>query len=259
MLIAHISDFHLFSDRPESALVRADATEAARKLVADIAAFTPAVEAVMLTGDLVDGGTEEDYALLKDVLSPLSVPVFVIPGNHDRRATMRAAFADRLPFAAGTYLNYEASHGDLRILALDTLIEGKVEGRLAEESLDWLEDRLDRAHAGPTLVLMHHPPFDSGIGAMDRRGLVEGGERLARLVRAYSGSLRILSGHVHRPYQAIWNGVLCTVAGSPAFQIGLDLDGQAAKSRPVQEPFAYFIHRLDAVGGVVVHARYVDL
>ena len=41
MLIAHISDFHVFSIAPEATIVRPDAAAAARKVVADIAAFTP--------------------------------------------------------------------------------------------------------------------------------------------------------------------------------------------------------------------------
>lgn len=259
MLIAHVSDFHLFSDSPESHLVRRDVEHAVRRVIDDIARFSPAIDAVMLTGDLADGGSARDYALLQELLAPLGMPVFVIPGNHDRRATMRAAFATELPFAPGTYLNYEAHLGDLRILGLDTLIEGRIEGELASETLDWLADRLARVHAGHTLVLMHHPPFDSGIGAMDRRSLAAGGERLAAMVRAYPGSMRILSGHVHRPYHAIWNGVFVAVAGSPAFQIDLDLRADAVKSRPVPEPFAYFLHRFDAPDSVVVHTRYVAL
>lgn len=79
MLIAHISDFHVFAKTPETTIVRPDAADAARKVVADIAAFTPKIEAVMFTGDMTDGGAADDYALLGDILSPLDVPVFMVP------------------------------------------------------------------------------------------------------------------------------------------------------------------------------------
>ena len=94
MLIAHISDFHVFADAPETALVRTDAADAARKVVADIAAHQPVFDAVIFTGDLVDGGSTADYALMKDILAPLHMPIFVVPGNHDKRDSMRAAFQD---------------------------------------------------------------------------------------------------------------------------------------------------------------------
>jgi len=60
MLIAHILDFHVFAKAPETSVVRADAADAARKVVADLAAFTPKIDAIMFTGDLTDGGSPKD-------------------------------------------------------------------------------------------------------------------------------------------------------------------------------------------------------
>ena len=258
MLIAHISDFHVFSDKPETPLVRLDAEQAARRVVADLAAFAPKLDAVLLTGDLTDGGSAEDYALLKDILAPLSMPVFVVPGNHDKRQAMRAAFADRLPFADGAFLNYEAGIGGLRVLALDTLVEGRGDGALAAESLAWLEDRLSAATPGPTLVLLHHPPFPSGIGSLDRAALTGGREEMARIVRDYPGDLLLFAGHIHRPYQAIWTGARCAVAGSPAFQMGLDLTATPHEPPLVREPYAYYVYRIEG-GDIAVHTRYVPI
>ncbi|MET3924225.1 phosphodiesterase [Devosia sp. 2618] len=258
MLIAHISDFHVFASAPETSLVRADAEAAARKVVADLVAFTPKIEAVCFTGDLTDGGSDADYALLKDILSPITVPVFVIPGNHDKRDTLRAAFSD-LPFTSASTLHYEAEVGGVRILALDTLIDGKVAGQLDAEQLAWLRRKLETVTDGLTLILMHHPAFPSGIKGLDDMSLIIGADELGEIVRNYSGNLRILSGHIHRPYQAIWNGVFAAVGGSPAFQIDLDLDQTHAEPGIVSEPYAYYIHRLNESGGLSVHARYVSI
>lgn len=259
MLIAHISDFHVFSSAPETSLVRADAEAAARKIVADLVALSPSVDAVCLTGDLTDGGSVEDYALLNDILAPIKVPVLVVPGNHDRRDTLRAAFADRLPFVGDTTLHYETRIGDIRVLALDTLVDGRVHGELDAAQLQWLRDKLSTVTPGPTLILMHHPAFPSWIRALDDMSLLSGKSEFAEIVRAYPGVLRILSGHIHRPYHAMWNGAFCAVAGSPAFQIGLDLGPDAPEPGPIIEPYAYFIHRLDDADGFAVHARYVTL
>lgn len=259
MLIAHISDFHVFADAPETSLVRPDAEAAARKVVDDIVRANPVFDAVCLTGDLVDGGSDDDYALLRDILAPIRAPVFVVPGNHDRRDTLRAAFSDRIDFAGTTTLHYEAQLGAVRILALDTLIEGQIPGRLDVPQLSWLAERLKTVTEGPTLILMHHPAFPSGVRGLDAMSLIEGREELGALVRAYPGTLRILSGHIHRPYNAIWNGAYCAVAGSPAFQHALDLDPAAPEPGPVPEPYAYYIHRLDDAGTFTVHTRYLTL
>lgn len=259
MLLAHLSDFHIFSNAPETSLVRGDIVEACRRIVADIAGLTPAVDIVLLTGDLADGGSSADYALLKDVLAPLEVPVLVVPGNHDKRQTLREAFGHALPFGEGPYLNYEAWHGGVRILALDTLVEGKVYGALSPDQLDWLAARLATPIDQLTLICLHHPPFPSGIASLDRMALIEGAERFGEIIGAYRGPLRIHAGHIHRPFHTLWRGVFCAVGGSPAFQHELDLAASEAEPGAIAEPYAYFLHQIESPASIRVHTRYVAL
>ncbi|NIZ62998.1 serine/threonine protein phosphatase [Sedimentitalea sp. CY04] len=259
MLIAHISDFHVFAHAPETSLVRKDAADAARKVVADIAAHTPLFDAVIFTGDLADGGSAADYELLKEILAPLNMPVFVVPGNHDKRDGLRAAFQAIVPFGPGPYLHYEACVGDLRILALDTLVNDKVYGALDPSQLDWLESRLAEHHSGPTIIAMHHPPFPSGVTALDDMSLRDGKEPLARIVADCDTPLIILAGHIHRPFQAIWFGAFCQVGGGPSFQHALDLGLEAPEPGSISEPYAYLILRLDGPDTLTNHKRYVSL
>lgn len=259
MLIAHISDFHIFADQPEQGFVRQDVADIARRIVADIAGFSPAIDAVMFTGDLTDGGSQEDYALLRDILSPLEMPLLAVPGNHDQRAGFRAIFNDRLPFGLGPTLDYEMHVGDIRVIALDTLKEGHIEGCLTEPQLEWLEARLAQPHPGPTLILMHHPAFPSCIGSLDGMTLREGRAEFGALIRDYTGTLRILSGHIHRPFHALWHGKLCAVGGSPAFKHDLRLEPGSAEPETVSEPYCYFLHVLDGTDAVTIHSRYVEL
>lgn len=259
MLVAHLSDFHLFADAPETALVRLDVERACRKVVADLAAFAPGIDLCLLTGDLTDGGSAADYELLRDVLAPIRAPVLVVPGNHDRRDALRRAFRDRLPLRPAGSLDYEIEVPGLRVLALDTLIEGSPEGHLSAAQLDWLESRLALPTEALTLIIMHHPAFPSGIASLDRLTLVGGRERFGEIVAAHRGPLRIHAGHVHRPYQAVWQGVACFVGGSPAFQHRLELAPFAPEPDTVDEPYAYFLHRIDGPDVVSVHARYVSI
>lgn len=259
MLIAHISDFHVFAKAPETSIVRADAADAARKVIADIAAFTPKIEAIMFTGDLTDGGSSEDYALLADILAPIDVPIFVVPGNHDKREGLRTAFKEKLPLESGPFLNYEAHFKDIRVLALDTLLDGQTEGALDPTQLAWFEKKLAEPTTGLTLVLMHHPAFPSMIAPLDQMALQDGREAFSELIKAYQGPLRILAGHIHRPFQTIWNNVFCAVSGGPAFQHALALDPAAAEPTTLSEPYAYFIHRITDANSVSIHTRYVEI
>jgi 3',5'-cyclic-AMP phosphodiesterase len=259
VLIGHLSDFHLFARDPESQLIRPDIADVLRRIFADVAAFEPAIDVVALTGDLTDGGTAEDYALLRELLAPLSARVLAIPGNHDLRANFRKAFGDMLPFDEGDAAQYEVIHGGVRFLALDTVIENSVQGRLCPLRLAWLKNKLAEPFAGQTTILMHHPPNDSGLAFFDQIGLGEGREEFGRMIASHRGRLNIMCGHIHRPTQAMWNGAFVAVAGSPAFQTDLDLRLPAVDPTVVDIPYAYFIYNVGEAGLLSVHPRYVTL
>ena len=93
MLIAQISDTHI---RPKGVLAmgRVDTAGHLARAVAHIMALRPAPDVVLVTGDLVDAGMAEEYAHLRELLAPLPMPVHLIPGNHDLRDPLRAAFTD---------------------------------------------------------------------------------------------------------------------------------------------------------------------
>ena len=259
MLIGHLSDFHLFARKPDSQLIRPDIADVLRRIFADVAGFEPTIDVVVCTGDLTDGGAKEDYALLRELLAPLSARVLAIPGNHDLRSNFRHAFSDILPFDEGEPAQYEIIHGGIRFLALDTVIENSVKGRLCPQRLAWIEKKLAEPFAGQTTILMHHPPNSSGLRFFDNIGLVEGSEAFGRMIAPHRGKLNIMCGHIHRPTQAMWNGAFVAVAGSPAFQTDLDLRVRAVEPTVVDIPYAYFIYNIEESGPFSVHPRYVAL
>ena len=259
MLICHLSDIHLFAKESSSQLIRPDIAEALRWIVADIQAFEPAIDAVVLTGDLTEGGTKDDYALLRELLAPLAAKVLAIPGNHDLRSNFRQAFNDTLPFDDRELVHYEIVHRGIRFLALDTVVEGSAAGGLCPQQLAWIERRLAVSFAGLTMILMHHPPNTSGLTFFDKIGLIEGREEFGRMVALYRGKLNIMCGHIHRPTQAMWNGAFLAVAGSPAFQTDLDLRGIAIEPTVVDIPYAYFVYHIEEGGNFAIHQRHVAL
>ncbi|MEX2552542.1 MAG: serine/threonine protein phosphatase, partial [Actinomycetota bacterium] len=162
-------------------------------------------------------------------------------------------------FAGEETLHYETRFEGIRIIGLDTLLDGRIEGRLDAAQLEWLAERLSDQSEELTLLLMHHPAFPSGILPLDRMALVEGRAAFAELVKSCQVPLRILSGHIHRPFQCLWHGAFCAVGGGPSFQHRLDLRPDAPEPGPVAEPYAWYIHRLEGAHTVTVHSRYVAL
>ena len=98
--IAQISDLHI---KPPGTLAygKVDTGRALERCVASLNAFDPAPDFVVISGDLADTPNVEEYDYLKRLLEPLKLPFAGIPGNHDSRELMRAAFPDA-PYAASS-------------------------------------------------------------------------------------------------------------------------------------------------------------
>jgi len=169
MLVAHITDTHITT--PGNLFYGVvDTAVCLTRAVAALNCLDPLPDLTVITGDLVDGGTPDEYAHLRSLLRPLRMPVFVIPGNHDAREPMRQAFVSDGYLPRQDFLNYVIEDHALRIVALDTLVPGKVGGALCEKRLHWFDSTLAAAPDKPTLVLMHHPPFVTGVDQMDQHG-----------------------------------------------------------------------------------------
>jgi Icc protein len=254
MLVAQITDTHIRS--PGSlAYDVVDTALYLERAVAALARLDPAPDVTVVTGDLVDLGAAEEYAHLRALLAPLAMPVFVSPGNHDAREPLRQAFAADGYLPRDGFLQYTVEDWPLRLVALDTLIPGKTGGELCRERLSWLDHALAAAPERPTLILMHHPPFVTGIGHMDRIGLA-GIPGFAEIVARHPQIERILCGHLHRAIDRRFAGTVAGTAPSTAHQVALDL-APAAPLAFTFEPPGYQLHRWSETDGLVTHTALI--
>ena len=222
MLIAQITDTHIFAGGTTGFGEAVDTASRLRAAVDCIRALSPQPTVVLATGDLVDKGDPADYAELAELLAPLGMPVFPIPGNHDARHAMRDAFPAIAQRLDSPFIQYAVDDYPVRLVALDTLEEGRIGGRLCAERLAWLERSLD-ASTRPTVRFMHHPPYDFGAATnADMR--CEGGEAMERIVARHANVQAVLCGHLHRSTVQRWGGtVVCSVpATAPTLQVNLD-------------------------------------
>ena len=254
-LLAQISDLHIKAGGAMSYGV-GDTAAMLRAAVRHLLGLKQPPDAVAVTGDLTDRGLPEEYALLRELLAPIQAPVYLIPGNHDRRDTLRAAFPDHAWLRQSEeFVQYAIDAHPLRIVALDTLIAGESGGELCAARIAWLESALAKAPAAPTAVLMHHPPFTTFVGHMDAYGLRDPAARAAVVAR-HPQVQAILCGHVHRPITTRFAGTVASTAPSVAHQVALDL-ADDAPSRFVMEPPAYRIHAYAPDTGLVSHTAFV--
>jgi Icc protein len=251
MILAQMSDPHV---RPRGRLAYGviDTEAALRRAVEALGALVPRPDCVVVTGDLTDCGLAEEYEIVRDCLAALTMPVFVIPGNHDRRDNLAAVLGTRHRYipAAG-FQHYVVEEFPLRLIALDTVVPGEGGGALCEEREAWLADRLREGAGRPTLLLMHHPPFLTGVSGMDEL-ICRTSPRFAPLIRSHPEIERILCGHYHRPIQVRWAGTIGFVAPGTAHQVALDLR-PGEPNRFILEPAGFALHAWTPETGVVSH------
>src|SRR6201994_1756234 len=237
--IAQISDLHI---KPPGTLAygRVDTAKALERCVAALNAFAPAPDVVVISGDLADTPNVEEYDYLKRLLAPLKRPFAGIPGNHDSREMMRAAFPNAAYAFPSGPLNQKIEVGALDLLLLDSSVPGKPHGELDAPTLQWLDATLASSTDRPALLFLHHPPFLTGILHMDRQNLLNASD-LAPIVRRHPRVQLIATGHVHRATFTMFAGVPTTICPAPNHAVDLDLEQLREPSFRVEPP-SFHLH-----------------
>lgn len=252
MLIAQITDMHV---RPpgRTAYGHVDTNTMLATAVATIEGLPRKPDLVIATGDLTDCGLPEEYAELRRLLAPLSMPVYLVPGNHDRREPLFSEFGrDGYMRPDDGFLHYAIDGHDVRLIALDSIVPGNGHGDMCPRRLAWLEARLAERPGQPTLVFMHHPPFATGIADMDRINC-RNGTAMAAVLRRFDHVERVLCGHHHRPITVRWAGTIGSVAPSTAHQVTLDLVPDGSPATFMMEPPGFHLHVWSRDAGLATH------
>ncbi|HKT86530.1 MAG TPA: phosphodiesterase [Novosphingobium sp.] len=245
MLIAQITDLHIgFSGDTAGGYN----THRLRAVIQRLADGPNRPDLLLISGDMTEFGDGPSYVRLAEMVRGCPFPVAPMVGNHDMRAAMLEAFPD-CPRADG-FVQYPLDLGALRVLVLDTLEEGRHGGAFCESRAAWLSAELAACPEKPTLIAMHHPPFESGIAWLDSDEREPWIVRLAEAVAGHRHIKGIVAGHLHRTIHALWQGIPVTVAGSTAATVALDLnpldpDKPDGRAMITTELPVYALHRWD--------------
>jgi 3',5'-cyclic AMP phosphodiesterase CpdA len=249
MVIAQISDTHILARSSDDA-AGASRAENLRRCIADI--NRQGVDVVVHTGDGVHQGMAEEYAHLREILAELDAPVFLTPGNRDRHDAMRAAF-DHLSYLPrnGDLLHYVVEDYPIRLVALDSVAAGERKGVFCAQRLAWLEETLAREPDRPTILFIHHPPFDIPQDYVGGYRRPQDAEDLAAVVSRHPQVARLLCGHVHCLHREPWGGTVATTMPSVAVDLRKGVDA-AIETAPL-----YLLHVASSDGGLVSQTRVV--
>ena len=189
--------------------------------VESLRAVRPQPDALLVSGDIADHATDEEYELVRELLAPLEAPLYVLPGNHDDRRALHRHFG--VPGGDGEPVRYSVDLGPLRLVVLDTTLPGEDSGALEGEQLDWLDAELAAAPEQLTLIAMHHPPLIIGVPACDEIGLAASDRRaLGDVIERHRQVRRIVAGHFHSTISGELAGRSVLVVPSTYVQMRLD-------------------------------------
>lgn len=244
--IVQITDTHILQEgtRAYGVVDTAPFLERAGAHIRAMADAIGPVDAVVATGDLTDLADAASFARFRALLGETPAPLYVLPGNHDGRDALRAAFPDHGYLPAAGHLDYHVRIGDLALIGLDTLIEGASGGALGAHTLDWLDARLAEIGDLPLLVAMHHPPVSIGVAHMDAIGLnTDHAAGLAERLARRSAPTLTIAGHLHRTILTHGRQGPVLIAPSTAHAVTLDFRADAPATFTMEPP-GVMAHRL---------------
>jgi 3',5'-cyclic AMP phosphodiesterase CpdA len=233
-LLVQLSDPHIgadwFDDQSVPRLAAA---------VESVRAVRPKPDAVLMTGDIADHATDEEYGQVLELIAPLRAPLYVVPGNHDDRRALHRNFG--VPGGNGEPVCYSVDLGPMRLVLLDTTRPGKDSGSLDGGRLDWLDAELAAAPDQLTLLAMHHPPILTGMRVWDDVSLAASDRRtLGGVIDRHRQVRRLACGHFHRAINGELAG--CGVLVAPSTYVQMRPWFRSRKVKLVAEPAGFVLH-----------------
>ena len=251
-IIAQISDTHLMD--VESGDVRAPKRiEWLRRWVRDINRLDPGPDAVIHTGDMSQHGSHAEYILAREILTELNMPFYVTPGNRDSRTALRKVFSQDGYFQSDSkFLQYAVDVGTIYLVAVDSVCEGSRMGELCDNRLGDLDKMLSGKPNSPTVLFMHHPPFEVLTSSeplqFGSRDIVQ---KFTDILRRHPQITQIFCGHAHRSFMSDLADTRALTVPSIAIDLRLDFP-ETMDDTPV-----YQIHSLYPGHGFVSETRFV--
>jgi len=257
MIIVQLTDPHVV-ERGQLQYGHIDTVGHLEAAIRHINAMEPAPDVVVMTGDLTNEGFPEQYTVLGELMQALEAPLLPLPGNHDVLDLFFATFEaiDVVPSVGSKTADYVVENYPVRMIALDTTIADEHGGRLAPTQIDWLDETLQEQPTAPTLVLMHHPPFVTGISWMDGDGF-QNAEQLEAVIARHPQVGAVLCGHMHRPITTVFGNTMAMTCSSTAAEVVLELGDRYERSM-IDEGPAVLVHWWPDGGRLVSHRSPIE-
>jgi len=207
--IAQITDTHIGEEGeyPYGVDVRANFLH----ILEEVEAFRP--DLIVHTGDIVFRNPDEDiYRWVKRQLDRLSLPYYMISGNHDDSAKIKEVFGLPGELRSGRWYCAMEREG-VQLLFLDSGV-----GDVDVGQIEWLVDHLQK-EVSAHIVFIHHPVLEAGVPYMEGNYRLRNQEQLLRVLMRAVSEVHLFCGHYHVHRSSSLGSVHQHITPSSFFQI----------------------------------------
>ena len=183
------------------------------------------IDAIVVTGDISDDGSEWTYQYADRLFSSLGIPTYCCPGNHDSLKVMLEVLPESCIIRGWNMIMLNSVITDDEVAN-----QNKSRGFLTKSSINHMIQKLEEGH--PTIIALHHPPLEPG-GWLNRK-LLDNRSDFNEIISQYSNVRLVIYGHIHY-YTDVKRGHIRYSSSSavgfafdkelPKFQIAKGLEG----------------------------------
>ncbi|MGL4736602.1 MAG: metallophosphoesterase family protein [Cellulosilyticaceae bacterium] len=206
MRFLHITDLHFLNQYPQvesgyDAIFK-KMTHPIKQLKAGLKKIDLTnLDAIIITGDLTECGSEADYRQLRVVLEEIfkDVPILVTLGNHDVKAAFYKGWLNQShrcePYHTVTKIK------DVVFVGLDNSDEVDQTGILDQERCSWLATTLEQYRDEQVIVFCHHHMISSQATIPSIRYH----KQFEQIIKE-STIMAMICGHTHHAYRGSFAG-----------------------------------------------------
>ena len=210
--LVQLTDTHLFAPSNGS-LLSINTQDSFRAVVDGIVSQGFDYQAILATGDISQDHSAESYQKFESGIQPLEKPCYWLPGNHDFKPNMGSV----LPSPQIQCVEHVLLGDNWQMVMLDSQVVGVPHGRLSDQQLDLLEQKLTEFPERNTLVLLHHHPLLVGSAWLDQHNLKDA-DQFWDVVQQHTNVKAVLCGHVHQDMNRDHYGVQVMATPSTCVQ-----------------------------------------
>lgn len=208
----------------------------------------PEIDCLLISGDLTEDGSAEDYAQLKAFIEKKmgNIPVVVTLGNHDNKKSFYQGWLGEEE-SDGVY-NCVKIIGDTAIISWDNSEQGNPDGVITEEQMQWLKTKFEE-YKEKHIVLMTHHHFLTHQASVPA---ISCGEEFPELLKKYQIDC-LLCGHTHHKFAYFYGDVPYYTVDGMSFYADLMMNGSVR----FRETYGYNYYEIEE--GIVKEHRTATL